>query len=96
MLSRALGLGLLGAVLLAAVGYNPFTSKFRVRWSVTIATPDGIRTGSSVLEVWAYRQGRIGEASGNVFGVRGGARRSRSRGRAAKSSPPWTRSSRPT
>lgn len=73
IVSRIVGWTFLGALLLWAVGLNPFVSKCRVRWTVTVMTPDGPRTGSGALEVWAYRQPRIGEASSTVSDVRGEA-----------------------
>lgn len=65
----------LGAIAVALSGCDPFAriARYRFRMTVEVETPQGIKTGSSVIEVRLTRGMAIGDSSGVSSSVRGEA-----------------------
>lgn len=76
MMARRGVMGLLGAaatVVLAGSCGSPGSASYRFRMTVEVETPQGLKTGSSVMEVRLTRGLAIGDSSGVSSSVRGEA-----------------------
>ena len=73
-MARRSALGLLaGAATLAVAGCGRNSASYRFRMTVEVETPQGLRSGSSVMEVRLARGMAIGDRSGVTSGVFGEA-----------------------